>query len=165
VGKTAERIVHLILPVSFFIVRIVVEQGKCKRENIIKQIAVIWVHPLVISISPIEDTDVISERLPSPKYPIRAIGSTISFAGKPRINAIKITPSRPISFPNGSKNVDIRDKSVASPVFIFAKIQIISPAGAATFIARISRAIVFSLRLLIRTLQKFGRLKEGSSNI
>ena len=37
--------VHFILPVSFFIVRQVVEHGKCNKENKMVQIAVIIVHP------------------------------------------------------------------------------------------------------------------------
>jgi hypothetical protein len=38
-----------------------------------------------------------------PKYPISIIGITISFAGNPKINAINITPSRPIVLANGSR--------------------------------------------------------------
>lgn len=43
------------LLVSFFMVRSVVEQGKCIKENIIKLIAVNIVQPLFTSISLSED--------------------------------------------------------------------------------------------------------------
>lgn len=46
-----DNIVHFILLVSFFMVRSVVEQGKCIKENIIKLIAVSIVQPLFTSIS------------------------------------------------------------------------------------------------------------------
>ena len=50
-----DNIVHFILLVSFFMVRSVVEQGKCIKENIIKLIAVNIVQPLFTSISLSED--------------------------------------------------------------------------------------------------------------
>ena len=46
-----DNIVHFILLVSFFMVRSVVEQGKCIKANIIKLIAVNIVQPLFTSIS------------------------------------------------------------------------------------------------------------------
>lgn len=60
------------------------------------------------------------------------IGKTISFAGKPRINPISITPSKPKSFANGSKNSVQWVKRERLPTLTFAKIQITAPAGAAT---------------------------------
>ena len=39
----------------------------------------------------------------STMYAIMMIGMTISLAGNPRIKAIRITPSNPISCANGSK--------------------------------------------------------------
>lgn len=50
-----DNIVHFMLLVSFFMVRSVVEQGKCIKENIIKLIAVNIVQPLFTSISLSED--------------------------------------------------------------------------------------------------------------
>ena len=49
VGIIKEKIVHLLLPVSFFIVSNVVKHGKCKDENSIVQMAVVVVHPLSIN--------------------------------------------------------------------------------------------------------------------
>ena len=99
-----EKSVHKKLPVSFFMVKSVVEQGQWKRENIMVQSAVFIVHPLLIKISPIRETDEISLKFPLPRYAIKAIGITISFAGKPRMNANKITPSNPIASAIGFKN-------------------------------------------------------------
>ena len=50
VGINIERRVSLLLFVSFFMVKIVVKQGKWHIVNIIKDIAVIIVHPLFVSI-------------------------------------------------------------------------------------------------------------------
>lgn len=50
-----DNIVHFMLLVSFFMVRSVVEQGKCIKENIIKLIAVNIVQSLFTSISLSED--------------------------------------------------------------------------------------------------------------
>ena len=47
VGIKNASAVHFRLPDSFLIVIRVVEQGKCDNENIIKQIAVIIVQPLL----------------------------------------------------------------------------------------------------------------------
>ena len=46
VGMSAARSVHLMLPVSFFIVMSVVEQGKCIRVKIIMHTALARVKPL-----------------------------------------------------------------------------------------------------------------------
>lgn len=46
VGIKIDKSVHLRLPVSFLIVRHVVEHGQCIREKSIVQIAVNVVHPL-----------------------------------------------------------------------------------------------------------------------
>lgn len=49
--------------------------------------------------------DKLSESVSTPVwvYSIIIIGITISLAGKPRINAVSITPSIPNSWANGSK--------------------------------------------------------------
>ena len=49
VGITIENIVQPILPVSFLIVRQVVEQGKWKMHITIVQIAVVSVQPFCVS--------------------------------------------------------------------------------------------------------------------
>lgn len=53
VGSIKLRKVHLLLPVSFFIERRVVVQGKCNTVNIITLIAVRRVQPFATKISPI----------------------------------------------------------------------------------------------------------------
>lgn len=44
------------------------------------------------------------------------IGMTISFAGKPSIKAIRITPSIPISFAKGSKKFEQCRSTLESPI-------------------------------------------------
>ena len=61
--------------------------------------------PFATKSSFISLSDDISTRLPSAIYAIIIMGTTISFAGNPKINAIKITPSSPISDENGSKKL------------------------------------------------------------
>ena len=95
--------VHFILPVSFFMVKIVVAQGQCKSEKSITEMAVAAVQPFEISISFIAVSPESSVRAPSPIYPIIAIGITISLAGEPNIKLKKIMPSSPKSWANGSR--------------------------------------------------------------
>ena len=45
VGSKQPRKAHFMLPVSFFMLIKVVEQGQCKREKIVVQMAVTQVHP------------------------------------------------------------------------------------------------------------------------
>ena len=59
VGSAAARAVHFKLPVSFLMVRSVVEQGQCIREKSIVLMAVIQVQPLLTKSS------LICERLSS----------------------------------------------------------------------------------------------------
>ena len=93
VGSAAASPVHFQLPVSFLIVSRVVEQGQCISEKSMTLTAVTQVHPLATN------SCFISARLPSSRilpwamYAIIIIGTTISFAGKPRINAMSMTPS------------------------------------------------------------------------
>lgn len=49
VGIKNDRIVHFMLPVSFFIVKHVVPHGKCITEKITTHIAVLYVQPLATS--------------------------------------------------------------------------------------------------------------------
>ena len=90
--------VHFKLPVSFFMVISVVEHGQCINEKIIMHIAVFIVHLFIISTSRSSIKLFVSINSPELMYIIKAIGSTISFAGKPNTNAIRITPSSPIRF-------------------------------------------------------------------
>lgn len=63
------------------------------------------------------------------------IGTTISFAGKPKINASKITPSSPISEPRGWRKFEIIAHIDSPFIIIFDISHITIPAGAATHIA------------------------------
>lgn len=144
VGSSIAIPVHLKLPVSFFIVRQVVEQGQCIKKIIIVQIAVIMFQPLAIKIFLISYTFDISTNSPVDKYAISIIGITISFAGKPKINAIKITPSIPNKLANGFKKV-VQCVSILTPdIFKLANIHINIPAGSATEIALPSTNSVLS---------------------
>ena len=98
----AASAVHFQLPVSFFIVKQVVEHGQWKSENIIVHIAVFIVHPLLISTIFNSAKSFISIILPVDMYAIKIIGTTISLAGNPKINAISITPSSPSMHAKGS---------------------------------------------------------------
>lgn len=144
VGSNTETAVHLRLPVSFFIVSTVVEQGQCVREKIITEIAVFTVQPFEIKSSRIAVMEESSVRLPVDIYAIIIIGITISFAGKPKMKAIKITPSSPKRWAKGSKNVAQWRKSEISFIKTFAISQITSPAGAATATERPSTNKVLS---------------------
>ena len=116
VGRSAAIKVHLILPLSFFTVSNVVEQGQCRQENITVQRAVICVQPFEIKISFTACVEKASLKTLPPLYIIRIIGRTISLAGSPNIKAVSITPSKPISFPSGSKNVLIILRMFSPPI-------------------------------------------------
>ena len=103
VGSKKEISVHLMLWVSFFIVRQVVAHGKCNNENNITQSAVIQVQPFATSKLCNSERLWYSVKLPVDIYAINIIGITISLAGNPNIKANKITPSNPISLANGSR--------------------------------------------------------------
>ena len=129
-------------------------QGKCNKQNIITFIAVIKVHPCWIKILPIEKVSSKLTRALSPRYDIKIIGNTISLAGNPNIKAVKIYPSNPISFANGSKIFATNDNNVISPICKLANNQIIKPAGAATakalpktniVLSKIERTITFPI--------------------
>ena len=105
VGIKADKTVHFKLPVSFLIVMSVVEHGKCISEKSIVHIAVVAVHPFDINISFKSERLGISVIAPCDIYAISAIGLTISFAGKPNMNAINMIPSSPINCANGSKKL------------------------------------------------------------
>ena len=116
VGKIKETKVHFMLCVSFLMVIQVVEQGQCINENSMVQIAVTGVHPLSTSSVFSWVRFWKSVRLPSAIYAIIMMGMTISLAGKPKINAIRITPSRPMSRANGSRKPEQWVSSDASPM-------------------------------------------------
>lgn len=75
---------------------------------------------------------------------MRIIGITISFAGKPRIKARRIMPSRPMILPTGSRKFAIVIRIEVSFTEQFARIQIRSPAGAAVIHALPSTKMVLS---------------------
>ena len=64
VGNTAPRTVQPRLPVSFFMVKRVVEQGQCSREKSITHPAVTAVQPFWASNAPKAAVSPISARLP-----------------------------------------------------------------------------------------------------
>ena len=101
----------------------------------------------------------------SAMYAITTIGITISFAGKPSINAISITPSRPMSLAAGSRKSDAISKRLSPPTVILAASHMIAPAGAATAAARPSTNSVRSNTDLIITLPICGRRYGGSSSV
>ncbi len=80
------------------------------------------------------------------------MGITISFAGIPNINAVRIYPSNPIILAKGSRKFAITFKIDNPFTLIFAKSHITRPAGTATSIAlnntnehlsKIERTIIF----------------------
>lgn len=144
VGKAKARAVHLKLLVSLAMVMSVVEQGQCIIKKSIVETAVVMVQPLLIKRLCNSDKELYSTRLPLDIYAIIIIGMTISFAGKPRIKAIKITPSRPSSEAKGSRKLE-QMKSNVSPLTVTLAInQITRPAGAATVMALPSTKRVLS---------------------
>ena len=132
VGRTTANAVHFQLPVSFFIVKTVVEHGQCIIENIIVFTAVIQVHPFCTNKSfncvRLSKSVIVLWFI----YVIMIIGITISLAGKPSINANNITPSSPINCANGSKKSEQYFNKVISFMLTFAISHIKAPAGAAT---------------------------------
>ncbi len=136
VGTSQETAVHFMLCVSFLMVRQVVEQGQCIKENSMVLTAVIQVQPFATKSSFKTDKSLISRMLPSAIYAMIMMGTTISLAGNPRINARRMTPSKPMSLANGSRKPEQWASRVAFPTDILAKSQMTIPAGAATEIAR-----------------------------
>ena len=131
VGIKNATAVHLKLPVSFFMVKSEVAQGQWNKENSITFRAVIMLQPfsknkfLIMARSPI------SVNKEPPEYAKNISGRTISLAGRPKIKAIKITPSSPKILPNGSKNAAQMLSRVCPFIKMFALSQIINPAGIA----------------------------------
>ena len=101
VGSNIERTVHFTLFVSLYIVIQVVAHGKCISAKTTKQMAVVKVHPFDCKSTHIFESDDASTIAPVLIYPIKIIGTTISFAGKPSKNPIKIIPSSPKNDANG----------------------------------------------------------------
>ena len=144
-------------------VKQVVAQGKCIREKSIVQIAVTIVHPFETKSSFNWLRLLSSAKLPVAIYAMMIIGKTISFAGKPNINAIRITPSSPIRRANGSKNPVQWLSRLMPSTLTLASSQIISPAGAATITARLSTKSVLSNSERTSIFPICGRLYGGSS--
>ena len=135
VGIAAAANMHPMLPVSFFMVSRVVEQGQWNREKITVLRAVITVQPL-FSRSCLSAGRLRAVMLSVERYAIMAMGMTISFAGKPRIKARSRTPSKPMSRAKGSRNSEQMVSREDPSMERFAMHQISSPAGAATETAR-----------------------------
>ncbi len=156
--------VHFMLLVSLCIVKQVVEHGQCIRVKIIKHNAVISFQSFAINIF-LRASKFVSSFISVPDvYPITVNGITISFAGKAKIKAISIIPSRPISRANGSrKSAQIFNIDTES-ICTFAIIQIINPAGAATDTARPKTKSVLSKTDRAITLLICGFLNGGSSS-
>ena len=138
--------------------------GQWKSENRIKFIAVNVFHPFCNSKSLIKVRFVISVSTEPPEYAIIIIGTTISFAGKPKMKAISITPSSPKILPIGSKNCDAAVSSEIPPTVILLISHIISPAGTAAIIARESTNSVRSKTDRTITFIICGRRYGGNSS-
>lgn len=164
-GSKTEITVHFKLCVSFFIVSTVVEHGQWKSEKIIVHIAVVMFQPFDTKSSFTAVRLPVSESTPDAVYAIITIGITISFAGNPSINAIKITPSSPIRRANGSRKSEHILRILASPTVIFAARYIIIPAGAATAAARPRTKSVLSNTDRTITLPICGFRYGGSSSV
>lgn len=93
------------------------------------------------------------------------IGTTISFAGNPKINASKITPSSPISEPRGWRKFEIITHSDSPFIIMFDINHITIPAGAATHIALKSTKMVLSSKERTIVLQIWGLRYGGSSSV
>lgn len=163
-GITQERKVHLKLPVSFFMVKIVVAQGQWNNEKTRKFKAVIRVQPFSVKILPIEVISSIIGILPTPVYIIIVKGRIISAAGRPKIKAARIVPSSPIISPIGSKILVKWKRILFSPIVTFASSFIIIPAGTETVMARTSIFRVLSKKERTSTDIRRGFLYGGSSN-
>ena len=136
VGSANAAAVHFQLCDSLRMVIHVVEHGQCISENSIVHTAVTHVQPFCTNSVCSAERSFISTRLPVERYAMMMMGTTISLAGKPRINASRITPSRPKKRAAGSKNAALRVRSVWPSSVRFAMTHISMPAGAATIAAR-----------------------------
>lgn len=165
VGMTAASTVHFTLAVSFLIVINVVAQGQWNKLNNIVFSAVNKVQPLSTKTPLKESKFCISTISPVDKYAIRRIGRTISFAGSPKIKAISIKPSKPITLAKGSKNPAAWAMKLDWPIYTFANIHISIPAGAATTIALPRTNMVLSINEVYKTLPIWGLLYGGNSNV
>lgn len=157
VGIINASSVQRMLPVSFFMVSKVVEQGQCINENSIVFTAVTQVQPFSTKSCFNSCRLFISVIVPPDKYDIIINGITISFAGNPRTNANNIVPSSPIIFANGSSTPEQIDNRVRPSIDTLANSHMISPAGAATLTALPRTKSVLSRTERTITAQIFGR--------
>lgn len=98
-------------------------------------------------------------------YIIIMIGITISFAGKPRMNASSITPSSPKKLPRGSKKSE-QSLIIVVPLTVVFDINHISiPAGMDTTTALDSTNNVLSKTERTIIFPNCGFLNGGSSNV
>ena len=93
------------------------------------------------------------------------IGTTISFAGNPKMKAKSITPSSPSKSAKGSRKLVHIVSIDKLPTYTLDNIYIMIPAGMATTIALPNTYKVLSNILLIITFKYCGLRYGGSSNI
>ena len=129
------------------------------------QRAVESVQPFAVSSVFKATRSLISERLPAERYAATIIGRTISFAGNPKINAVRITPSSPKNLANGSRKPVICESSEKFPTEIFESSQMTSPAGAATAAALDKTKRVLSKTDLTTVRPTCGIRNGGSSRV
>ena len=99
-----------------------------------------------------------STMIPPEEYAIIKIGRTISFAGRPRRNAVRIKPSRPMAFPKGLRAFARWRRRLIPWKDVFARIHVTIPAGIATETALTRTKTVRSRNERIRILTIWGRL-------
>ena len=123
----------------------VVLHGKCSTEKIIVFRAVSHVQPFAARIRPKDASPVVSVSAVDDEYAMRRMGRTISFAGRPRMKAVRMNPSSPITRAAGCSvwAVDVRMLAPAGVVML-ARAHTTAPAGAATINARRSTRSVRS---------------------
>ena len=150
VGAIIASAAHFQLSVSCLMVKTVVEQGQCNSEKAIKHSAVVCVHPFCEKSWYITEKSLISLRHPCDKYIIITIGRTISLAGNPRINPVRMAPSIPRNCPAGSRKTTISCKQLSPLYCTFARIHSTIPAGAENTTARRRTNHIFSRTELIK---------------
>lgn len=116
-----------------------------------------------MSFSPKSESKSVS--VPVAVYAIIIIGTTVSFAGKPSIKAVNMTPSSPMSFANGSSAPEKADNRLSPRTVTFAASQIIMPAGAATAAALPRTKRVLSKIERTMTFKTCGFLYGGISRV
>lgn len=92
------------------------------------------------------------------------MGNTISFAGIPKMNAVKMYPSNPINCANGLRKFAIIVNKLSPFIPILANSQMTNPAGAATDMALPSTNNVLSKMDLTTIFPTWGFLYGDNSS-